>query len=102
MVVLAGPNTGSDLPYGLPPPPTYRLCLSLSIPTPISLQQKKQRNLDFFYFIFYFIIMCVPNPLIVFVRLTCPDCLFPIPKILFERIEEETSESVSRPNAAPE
>ena len=41
-------------------------------------------------------------PFIVLVRLTCQNCLSPIPKILFEGIEEETNESVSRSNAASE
>ena len=90
-MVPAGLKTGSDLPYDLFP--TYRLCLSLSIPTPISLQQKKTEfRLFLFIFLFFFIITCVPSPLIVFVQLTCPDRLSPIPKIIFEGIEGETSD----------
>ena len=72
-------------------------------PPPLACNNNKKTEIDYFFFIFYFfIITCVPSPLIVFVRLTCPDRLSPIPKILFEGIEKETSESVSRPNKASE
>jgi len=107
-VVPAGLKTGSDLPYALPQPIAYA-CLC-PYPTPISLQQQKKttkfRLLLFIYiyifFIYLFIITSVPSPFIVFVWLTCPDRLSPIPKILSEGTEEETRESISRPNAALE
>ena len=96
MVASASPKTGSVHPYDSPP---NLLPMPVLVHTqPHSVVTKKQINLDFFFLI----ITCVRNPIIVFVRLTCPNCLFPIPKIPFERIEEETSESVSRPNAASE
>ena len=65
-MVPAALNTGSDLPYCLPP--TYRLCLSLSIPTPLICNTKQIQPL--FYFSFYNSVSL--TPFIVFGRLTYP------------------------------